>query len=347
MQRLPRWAVVTAFALGTPVAAWLLTPAGPRLRAAQSPDPEAVAAAPVVPRSESSPAPPRVLVVERCRLQLRDGLELASEQTAVVDRVVKAGQRVQAGTVVGQLRDQVLRRAFAIAEREAANDIEVRYSRKKADLDQLKYERALKANQGELGHIVNDLDLRELRLAAEQSLLQLEQAEHQLELNRLRRDEQAELLQTYQVVAPLDGVVTKIHALPGEVVREGEPLVEIANTDTLLLHGEVPVERRHLLRTGLEAVFTVGVTGPDGRRRLRDFPARITTVGVKVEPLSGKLDFTAEVENSEDLLLDGLVGRLVVGGTSPDTPAAGLGDLFRIDTPAASRNHSASPRLGN
>lgn len=292
---------------------------------------------------------PHALIVEHCRVHLRDALELAAERTGIVESVVTAGETVTAGQLVGQLRDDVLRRTLAIAEREAANDVELRFARKKAELDQLKYERALVANRGDVKNVVPELELRELRLAAEQSLLQLEQAEHQLEINRLKRDEQAEILATYRVVAPLDGLVTKVNVQPGEVVREGDSLLELANTRTLLIHGQIDLDRVHLLRTGAAAVFTTTIADANGRRVPRDYPARIATIDVKVEPIGKKVEFTAEIDNREGLLIDGLSGRLAIAGRPGQVSAERrLEPMFRLEdssNPAAMRSASHPTRF--
>ncbi len=261
-----------------------------------------------VPRGAKSPAARGELAsVPNCRVKLLDEVQLASERTGIVDTIVAEGDDVRAGEVVVRLRDGLLRAGHAIVEREASNDVEVRFARKASELAQLKYVRSQEANRSVPG-TVSELELRELRLAAEKSLLQLEQAEHHFLIAGLKRDEGRQLLETCLIEAPFDAVVLDVLKRPGEVVREGDPILRIAATGRMRVEGFLPVEQAARVRRGMAVEVWLDGAGSDGA----PFTGRLAFVDLKVEPVSQKVRVWAEVANRGDLLRDGQVATLTI-----------------------------------
>jgi macrolide-specific efflux system membrane fusion protein len=253
----------------------------------------------------------QAVTIPQCRVQVVDEVHLAAERGGILAEVAPAGAYVASGSVVAQLRDSVARAGLAIAEKEAANDIEVRFARKAAELAQLKYERTLQANRV-LDGTVTELELRELRLDAEKSLLQLEQAEHQFAIASLRQAEQAEVLRTLQIVAPFDAFVRNVHRQPGEVVREGEVIVEIVNTDRVRVEGYLnPADLPYVAPGRLVSVRVTGDGVPPDARN-RSFAGRVAFVDVKIEPVSQKVRVSAEVLNPDRLLRDGMTAAMTI-----------------------------------
>ena len=255
------------------------------------------------------------LDVPHCRIRLIDEVQLASEQTGILDSLAREGSVVGAGRVVAQIRDQTLRASLAMAEREATNNIEVRFAGAASELAQLKYIRAVEANRSAPG-TVSELDLRELRLGAEKSLLQLEQAEHQFAIAGLKRDEIRVLLETYRVEAPFDAFVIEVFKQPGEVVRAGEPILTLVNTGRVRVEGFVAVEDLGFVRPGQPVEVVAHAAGVDSQSEVITFPGRLTFVDVKVEPVSGKVRVWAEVLNHGNLLRDGLTATMVISPES-------------------------------
>lgn len=224
--------------------------------------------------------------------------------------VAAEGAVVSAGQTVARLRDHLLRASLAIAEREAANEVEVRFARKASELAQLKYIRGIEANKSAAG-AVSELELRELRLSAEKALLQIEQAEHQHQIARLRRDEAREILGTCQIESPLDAAVVEVFKKPGEVVREGEPILRLGSGGRVRAEGHVSIAEAARLRRGL-AVEAV-LDDEEATQRLAPparLPGRLMLVDLKVEPVSRKVRVWAEIENARGLLRDGMMVSL-------------------------------------
>jgi len=259
-------------------------------------------------RVASNASDNRPVVVADCRVRLIDEVTLAAERTGILDEVAEEGTLADAGSIVARMRDHLLRATLAIAEREAANEVEIRFARKASDLAQLKYLRGLDANKSVAG-TVSELELRELRLNAEKALLQIEQAEHQLQVARLRRDEARELLGTCQIESPLQAVVVEVLKRPGEVVREGEPIVRLASSGRMRAEGYVSMAQAALLRRGLPV--EVQAAG-EGALPQQPVTGQLMLVDLKIEPVSGKVRVGAVLDNSRGLLRDGMLVNLII-----------------------------------
>jgi RND family efflux transporter MFP subunit len=269
------------------------------------------------PRRASLVAAPAEIVVGDCRVRLLKEVQLASARTGIVDTVAVEGETVRAGAVVARLRDNLLRVARAIAEREAANDVEVRFARKASELAQVKFIRAVDANKASSG-TVSELELRELRLAAEKSLLQIEQAEHQFQIAGLRRDDAEEMLNMSQIAAPFDGIVLDVYKQPGEVVREGELILRLASGTRVRVEGFVSVEEAARLRRGMPVRVSLEAGEASSSVPEETLAGRLTFVDIKVEPVSRKVRVWAEVANEDGLLRDGLTAKLTIVLRSPE-----------------------------
>jgi multidrug efflux pump subunit AcrA (membrane-fusion protein) len=286
---------------------------------------------------------PRPVSASQCRVKLLDDVPLASERSGIVEETVTEGATVEAGQVVVRLKDHIARAAMAVSEREAGNDIEVRFSRKATELAQMKYVRAVDANKAAPG-AVSDLELRELRLAAEKSLLQLEQAEHHFLVAGLKRDEQREVLKAFRIESPLSGTVLEVFCKPGQVVREGEPILRLATTKRLRAEGYLSLDDLAAVRCGnpVDVQIEAGERGP-APAATGSFVGRVSFLDVKLEPVTQKVKFWAEVANRKGLLRDGMMVTLKIDTSKIDEDfVAQLGSSRRRTSNTLPRSTAAS-----
>lgn len=276
------------------------------------------------PASNAPPLDDQFVVATGCRIVYVDAVELASERRGILADIVAPGAALPAGGEVARLRDAVLKATMAIAEREAANDVEVRFAAKAAELADLKHQRALQANQQSVG-TVSDLELRELRLAAERATLQFEQAEHRLAVAKLRVEEIRASVDALHITAPFAAFVRAVYKRPGEVVQEGEVVAELVSPSRIRIEGDVPLAALPWVtpQTGV----LVRVTDSSPETEPADFAARITFVDVKVEPVSRTVRIAAELDNTGGRLREGLSATLLIpkrSVTQATTPAAAV-----------------------
>ena len=241
------------------------------------------------------------LVIPECRIHVASDVSLAFEKSGTLEFLAPAGSSVKNGQVIAQLRDSVARASYLIAERESSNDIEIRFAKKAGQLAQLKYERAQQADRS-LSGTVTEFELRELRLAAEQSLLQLQQAEHQLAIAGLKKNEQLELLKSLQITSPFDGYVRSIKKQRGEFLREGETVLEVVNDKLIRVDGFVNLSDLANVSIGDPVDIYSDRFGNSVR-----FRGTINFVDKKIEPVSMKVKVSAIVHNVDSLLKDGLL----------------------------------------
>lgn len=266
-----------------------------------------------------APPGPRI---EGCRIQFAGTVMLASDRPGILSAVAKPGTLVRRGADVASLDDRVLAARRAVAKHQAANDIEVRFARKAAELAQLKYQRAMAANQS-LSGTVSELELQEIRLAAEKAALQHEQAEHTQAIASLQLAEIDAQLALLHLRAPSDVFVRSVFKQPGEMVMQGEEIAELVNTSTVLVHGHASLADATHLAIGKRIVLQLGgeASGPC-------FEGDISFVDVEIEPVSQRIAFTARVPNQAGRIRAGQAGTVILpierqaGSLNRSTPMA-------------------------
>jgi membrane fusion protein (multidrug efflux system) len=252
------------------------------------------------------------ITLEQCRIRLIDQVTLASDRMGILAFVEPdEGDRVEAGQVIAGLRDEIARATVARAQKESENDVEVRYAHKAAEVAQVEYEKAIEANQRVRG-AVPDIEVRRLKLAAERSLLQIEQAEHQMQINKLTRDEAQAQLDTHHVTAPFSGVVTRRFRSKGEAVRQGDPILEVVSTDRVRVEGDVAIAAAWRISPGMPVRVRLDVPGAPRSAEDPVFEGKVAFVDVTVEPVTRRVRVWAEVENPGNVLRAGLGARMVI-----------------------------------
>ena len=137
-----------------------------------------------------------------------ESLALAAPMDAVVSSVaVQSGQKVDAQVEVVRLDK---------------TELDLQVERAKADVRATTVE----LRKAKAGKDADAIELAEARHAATEAILKL--AQHRLDRIAVR--------------TPMAAQVFRIHVVPGQVVRAGEPLVQVGNTKQLKV--EIPVDRK-------------------------------------------------------------------------------------------------------
>lgn len=245
----------------------------------------------------------------------------ARDAGVLVNLSVQEGQTVSADSPLGQLDDTEAQLAVRrsqlerdIAANLARNDIRVRFAKKSAEVAQAEVKRANESIE-KFQKSVSATELDRLRLAAEKAMLEIEQAELDLngaQLTAQLKENELQLAKRQaarrRIVAPVAGVVVQVHRQRGEWVEPGQPVVRLLRVDRLRASGFVDAKRAHTLKPG-QAV-AVSVELPDGREA--SFSGRLAFVSPEVDPVNGQVRFWAEIENRDATLRTGLQGSLTV-----------------------------------
>ena len=254
------------------------------------------------------------LVVSNCRVALARRAALAGSRMGILrDVVVTEGDLIESGQVVATLRDEQAQQALAIAQKEMSNSIDVRLHKKISELATLEYSKAVELNRSIPGGF-SELDVKKLRLAAEKSVLQIEQADFQQQMAALRKKEAEAILDSYRIIAPFSGVVLDVHKQPGEAIGAGEVVVEIANFDLMRVEGFIPVTASGKVHPGASVI--VEVPANESQRPHR-FEGRIKYLSPIVNDVSQVVRIWAEVKNRKNLLKDGLPATMRINLDDP------------------------------
>ena len=110
------------------------------------------------------------------------------------------------------------------------------------------------------------------------------------------------------IISPVDGIVDKRSAEPGQTVLPGNPLAEVAVTDTLRVVTYISQREVNMLRLG--EVATMKSPGVPGR----EYTARIELVGNSADPKTGNFVVKLTVNNQDRRLRAGMSASLLLRG---------------------------------
>jgi multidrug efflux pump subunit AcrA (membrane-fusion protein) len=262
------------------------------------------------------------VVLESVLVTFVDDIEVPARQTAVLEKLlVREGDRVTAGQMLAQLDAAKLelacdraRHELQRARLEAANDAEVRYALKAAEVAKAELQRANESVQ-KFRDSVSKSEVERLRLELARAEAGIEKAEHERKIAeagaRIKETEvkeaEVELART-RIAAPFDGLVLEVQRDVGEWVAPGETVVRLVRIDRLRAEGFLGLRELRRVRVGAEALLSVNSDG--GQRS--EHRGRLSFVSPQADPVTGQFRVRAEFENAESLLRPGLEARMSI-----------------------------------
>ncbi len=187
------------------------------------------------------------VTVTNCLITLINEVDVPAEEAGVLEELaVVEGQQVAEGTLLGRIDDaqsiklrDVAKFKLDAAQKEAGNDINVRYARSTRDVADAELQQAVDANL-RAPNTVTRAEMRRLALEIRKSELGIEQAEHEqaiagmtVGIRRAELDVEEESVLRRQLLAPIKGVVEKRYVEKGEWLKPGDPVVQIVRMDRL------------------------------------------------------------------------------------------------------------------
>lgn len=251
------------------------------------------------------------VLVTKCSIKLIDEVTLGSGRTGILALVPKEGSFVKKDKVVARIKDEVAQANFNTAEKEASNTVEIRYAEKNSEVAKAEHEISLDANR-RTAKTIPDIEVQKQKLAYERAVLQIEQAEHQLAVAKLKKNEAWETLKLYKIEAPFDGVVTRVYKFQGEPVREGDPILEISSTARVKVEGYVNIKDVWSIKTGSPVKVQLDIDDVDLEEEKQIFAGRIVFVDVKSQAVTQETRVWAEVDNPNNVLRSGLTAKMTI-----------------------------------
>lgn len=257
------------------------------------------------------------IVVTDCQIQLIDSVTLASERPGIIGYVEPdEGDTVRAGQLVAGLKDGVARAAVDIARKESEDDIEVQYAKKAHEVDIAKLAKAKAANIKN-PETFPELEIKELKLTAERSRLQIEKAGHDLEVKAMQLHRALEELKLHQIESPFDGVVTRVYKSKGEAVQMGEAILDMVSTRTVKVKGLISISDALKIAPGSLVQVKLSIPDIELEEEKRVFEGRVRFVDVRVIPVAHQVWVWAEVVNQQNILREGLPATMKIFPSRP------------------------------
>lgn len=260
------------------------------------------------------------ITVNNCSIAPLHSAKIASDRPGVLELMaVEEGDEVEADQLIARLRDDAATAAVEIARKQTENDIEIRLAEKTSEVAAAEFDQAVQANSDPNLQVVTRYEIRRLKLSAEQTRLQIEQAEHDFAVKKLELIEAAERLKEYQINTPISGVVVRRFKSTGEAVQQGTEIAEVVNFQILKVEGFIDVADSWNIRQGDPVV--VRLESPNLSSKIRDmtFNGNIRFIDGAVTPVSEKIRIWAEVRNEGSNLKPGLRATLEILPTTADS----------------------------
>ncbi len=269
------------------------------------------------------------IIIDSVLLTPVQEVEVPAQEAGILDRVVVSeGTVVRQDELAAQLDDTDARLQRGRAElelqnarRNAENDIKVRVAEKGAAVAAAELQRALDSRE-RYAKSVSETEVDRLRLTAEHTELQLQQAKYdfataqlavKLAENELRRAERQ--IERRRIEAPVPGRIVQVFRRQGEWVEPGQTVFRIVRIDRLKAVGFLNAAQLTDDLTGRPV--TLSVTAPSGN--VDQFSGEIKFVHSEVNPVSGQVDFWAEIDNSDLQLRPGQRGQLSIDAGQAET----------------------------
>jgi multidrug efflux pump subunit AcrA (membrane-fusion protein) len=247
--------------------------------------------------------------IPNCLLALDAEATVPAQEAGVLTKIpVREGQQVAAGELLAQIDDAIprMRKEVAkfkldVANKQAADDVDVQYATAAAAVAWADYEQAVDANNKVTG-TVPQAAVREKLLDHRKMELSIVKAKKDMEVAALQAQVAgAELraaevdLQHRKVTAPLDAVVVELTRHEGEWAAMGDPIMRLVRIDRLRVEGFVNVKDYKASQIqGRPVSVVVKFAG-----QTETFPGKIVYVKPLIEA-GGEFLVRAEVQNRQE-----------------------------------------------
>lgn len=223
-----------------------------------------------------TPRPMRDLLILPGETEALHDVKLAAERGGRVEQVpVKEGDFVRAGQVIARIDMQAL--SAALDKARAAHRLAEDLHRRRQDLH----------GKGVLA--TEDLQVADTDRAKSRGDLLQAQSDHR----------------QGSILAPVDGVVNKLHVDPGEVVAVGDPVADLVNVETIRVNVNVPELDVRYLAPGQQAPLTVDAYAGETWTGTVDF------VAFKADPATKTFQARLVVDNQDRRIRPGMLARVI------------------------------------
>ncbi|MCH7752227.1 MAG: efflux RND transporter periplasmic adaptor subunit [Planctomycetes bacterium] len=247
--------------------------------------------------------------------------EVPAQQTGLLKKIsVEEGQHVEENEILATLDPleahlAVVRARLerAQAEKKANNQISIQYAVKALEVAEAELRRSRESIE-KFAKSISQSQLDVERLTVEKLMLEKQQAEHELELEKFGLQlKQTELeaaqavLEKHRLRAPFAGAVVLIRGRVGEWVEIGAPVLRLVAVDKLRAEGFLPVEQASPELVGKRVTFvsTIGQQSMQATGELR-------FVSPEMDPVTRQVRVWAALDNTDGAFRPGQQGTMTI-----------------------------------
>jgi RND family efflux transporter MFP subunit len=261
------------------------------------------------------------IVLTRCTLEFEKTTLLGAQQTGVVsEMLVKAGDRVNAGQVLGRLFDSELRADLELRRAEAENDTDIRLGEAKLALALAK----LKASEAlSKRNLISAEELTTHKLDAQSATLEIEAARHRRRVAGLASRQVEAMILSREFLSPHDGIVVMVLKRKGESVAPNESVLRLVGAETVRVTGYLDIGDAWQIKAGQQVRVKPDISGAELPIEDEVFTGQIEYVDPEINAENQTCKVVAIVDNKGGLLRAGLEARMEI---TPESTTASLGD---------------------
>jgi multidrug efflux pump subunit AcrA (membrane-fusion protein) len=247
------------------------------------------------------------VVLPGCEISPVDEVAVPAQEPGLLMKIpVREGQQVTKGELLAQIDDIVPRAKqnvasykLDVAQREAKDDINIRFSKAAAAVARADCEQDDDANRRIPGTVQQAtvrehlLKTRQMELSIEKAVKDMDVAKLQAGVSQAELDAAAAEVARCRIVAPLDAMVMELKPHAGEWVQAGDTITRLLRLDLLRVEGTLDAKSYRPSEIQDQPVQVV-VTLPHGQKE--SFSGKIVFVRPVVEGRKF-LSVRAEVQN--------------------------------------------------
>ena len=264
--------------------------------------------------------------IDDCLVSVIEEAEVPAQEPGVLKEInFKEGQAVAVGDLLAKVDDakprmevKVAKAKLAVAKEKAADDINVRFAKAKAEVAKADYLVNAEANRKVPGSVPAEvlreklMQYTEATLGIEKAQLELRIAGHEAEVAKAEVEAAEENVRRHQVRSPQIGLVNKVHRHAGEWVQPSDPVMHVIRIDRLRVEGRVsaadygPADLQ-----GGQAQVRVVLAG----NKPRTFPGKVVFVDPNIQAgdiFLVRVEVQNEKENDSWLLSPGLSATMTI-----------------------------------
>jgi RND family efflux transporter MFP subunit len=251
-----------------------------------------------------------IILLSRCTLEYKKTSLLGANQMGVLETcLVSPGDRVKAGQVLGNLRDEEFRAELDTRATQAASVIPVRVAEAKHRLALSQLERTRKLISRNFAS-AEELNIRSQEEEAER--LAIEEAQLNKRLAELQRRQTEATIRSREIRSPHDGVVVEVLKVPGQSVSLADPILRVVDPRELRVTGYLDVTNAWRVRPGQAVKVWADISGADLDLEKEAFTGQVEFVDLQISPESRTCKITAIVPNRDERLRSGLEARMEI-----------------------------------